>query len=72
MSRKRYEELLAASPYSYACPLKKITEDDFDRIMGSVGGVRIAEANDKTRECHVLITRLWSEMALGRGFADRQ
>jgi len=24
------------------------------------------------RECHVLITRLWSEMALGRGFADRQ
>ena len=25
-----------------------------------------------SRECHVLITRLWSEMALGRGFADRQ
>ena len=50
MNNGRFGELLASSPYSYTCPVEKLTEDYFDSIFEKNGGVRIAEGDDRTAD----------------------
>ena len=50
MNNGRFGELLDSSPYSYTCPVEKITEDYFDSIFENLGGIRIAEGDDRTAD----------------------
>lgn len=50
MNNGRFGELLASSPYSYTCPVEKLTEDYFDSIFEKIGGIRIAEGDDRTAD----------------------
>ncbi len=50
MNSGRFRNLLDASPYSYTCPVEKLTEADFDNIFEKIGGVRIAEGDDHTAD----------------------